>query len=457
MAAFFLQTELVLVLAFGIGVWLGGLARCRWHVWSRDRTLAASLQTGPGKTTGPVERALLGVMIEGFLARLGFSVVSFALPFYALSLGMSLTEVGLLAAVRPATSLLAKPLVGRLADRFGIKTVFAVSIALRGLVALLFIAVTSPVMLFAIRGLHGIASAARDPSSAVIIAESADTDKLAQAFSWYSTSKLAGASFGFPLAGFLLTVSGDRYGLVFGMASLLSLVALVAVVWLVPAQRPSLAAEAKTSVVAGEPGAPGARNAAGPSWLRLAGLALMVAIPASMIAGLLPVIATEWSGLSKAQLAVVMTISQVIVVFAGPLLGWVADRVSRGLVLSLRSVANILSSTLYLLFPGFIGFGCAKLADDLGKAGFQPAWGAMMADVARSSHVGARGRVIANLDTASSLGEAVGPLLAGALWQHGGIMWLFGVRMGLAIIAEAYAVWIVRTTSRRQAMLDQQA
>ena len=59
------------------------------------------------------------IIVEAFLARLGFSVITFALPFYALSLGMSLGETGLLACPDwratgvPRASLLASPAVWR--------------------------------------------------------------------------------------------------------------------------------------------------------------------------------------------------------------------------------------------------------------------------------------------------------------------------------------------------------
>ena len=131
-------------------------------------------------------------------------------------------------------------------------------------------------------------------------------------------------------------------------------------------------------------------------------------------------------------------------VFAGPFLGWFADHISRNIVLSLRSVANSLSSVLYMYLPGFAGLTTARLADDIGKAGFRPAWGSLIAEISALYGRKRRGRVIGYLDTAYSLGEAIGPVLAGLLWDHYGIFWMFAVRFGLSLVTEAYALWLMR-------------
>ena len=82
----------------------------------------------------------------------------------------------------------------------------------------------------------------------------------------------------------------------------------------------------------------------------------------------------------------------------------------------------------------------ARMVDDIGKAAFKPAWGSVMGDVARSEDKRRRGRLVSYLDTAESLGEAIGPVLAGVIWQNGGIVWLFAARIVLSVIAEVQAI-----------------
>src|SRR5437879_9564370 len=100
-----------------------------------------------------------------------------------------------------------------------------------------------------------------------------------------------------------------------------------------------------------------------------------------MLNGLFPVLATEYAGLSNAQAGVVYAVSTLVTIFSGPIFGWLSDNVSRKLVLMVRGVANTFSSILYVVAPTFAGIGVAKTLDDMGKAAFRPAWGALMAQI----------------------------------------------------------------------------
>ena len=51
-------------------------------------------------------------------------MVSFAFPLYALSLGLSLAQIGLLVSLRTVLVLPLKPVAGWLSDRIGVRTVY---------------------------------------------------------------------------------------------------------------------------------------------------------------------------------------------------------------------------------------------------------------------------------------------------------------------------------------------
>jgi MFS family permease len=108
-----------------------------------------------------------------------------------------------------------------------------------------------------------------------------------------------------------------------------------------------------------------------------------------------------------------------------------------------RSAANILSSAVYLFSPGLAGVTVARLTDDMGKAAFRPAWGAMMAS-ASSHDPGSRARQMGIMSTGEDVGEMVGPLLAGFLLSTGGLVALMGTRMALAAFTEGYAIFVTR-------------
>jgi MFS family permease len=112
-------------------------------------------------------------------------------------------------------------------------------------------------------------------------------------------------------------------------------------------------------------------------------------------------------------------------------------------VLLVRGAANILSSAVYLFAPGFAGVTLARLTDDLGKAAFRPAWGAMMSS-ASSHDTQNRARRMGIMSLGEDAGDLIGPALAGFLWSTGGIGALMGVRIVLAALTEVYAIVVTR-------------
>src|SRR5215510_9957835 len=177
-----------------------------------------------------ISPSLLVIWAEGFLSRLSFGVISFALPIFAYKrLGLSLTQTGFLFSLNLIADQLFKPLMGWVADRAGLKRTLTVAIALRSVVALLFALAASPWQVYAIRFFHGGAESLRDPSVSALIAENAKKKSVASAFAWYTTAKMSAGSMGKALGGFLLALTVENYSAVFLIAFALSLAPLLAV------------------------------------------------------------------------------------------------------------------------------------------------------------------------------------------------------------------------------------
>jgi MFS family permease len=407
--------------------------------------------------TNPTVVAVPG---EGFLTRLGFSMVSFALPFYALSLGMSLSEVGILYALRTATVVAVKPVMGWAADRYGRKNTLIAAVLLRCLVGLLFPFASLPWHLFAIRLLQGVVTAAREPSAAALIAVHGDKRSMASTFAWYTTARDLGRSFGAALAGLLIQATGS-YTLVFVAAFLSSCVALITVIRYVR-ESPALddavpavaeledtpqvnTAELRLAETAAADAPPASRRAAWSVYRGLLGYAsfgLMVAGSAEMMQGLFPVIATQYAGLSEGQAGLAVSIAAVASLASGPLFGWLSDNVSRKLALGARSVANTLSSLMYIFIPSFGGFVVAYTVDNSGKAAFRPTWGAILADIS-AAEPERRASLMSFVDSSYTVGEMVAPLAAGVLIATFGIPTMLAVRAALAVATEVQAVRVL--------------
>jgi len=384
-----------------------------------------------------VSPALLVIWAEGFLSRLSFGIISFALPIFAYKrLGLSLTQTGFLFSLNLIAEQLFKPLMGWLADRVGLKRAFTVAIALRSLVALLLAFASSPWQVYAIRFAHGFSESLRDPSVSALIAENAKRKSVASAFAWYSTAKMSAGSFGKALGGFLLALTVENYSTVFFVAFGLSLLPLFAVArYLSEPEVEKRQVESEMADLGEEP------RAKQSSLFPVAVLGFLIASTAMMINNLFPLLATEYGKLSVAETGLIFAIAPVVTIFSGPLFGWLSDNVSRKLVLMVRGVANTLSSAMFFFFPTFAGLTAGNVIDAMGKAAFRPAWGALMAQ-ASSFDRRRRARTMSYLSLGEGLGETLGPLLGGFLWSAWGIGAMLGARVALALIGEIYALAI---------------
>ena len=102
--------------------------------------------------------AMTTVIGEGFLGRLTFGMVSFALPLYALHLGLSLGEIGILVSIRTVIALGLKPVAGWASDRVGVRTVYLAGTFARVLAAAALFFADSLLMLIAASAymVHGL-------------------------------------------------------------------------------------------------------------------------------------------------------------------------------------------------------------------------------------------------------------------------------------------------------------
>ena len=396
--------------------------------------------------------ALSAMVAEGFLSRLSFGIVSFALPLYALELGLGVAAIGILASLNLMVAIALKPLAGWVADRVGLKLSLTGAIALRSAVSLMLALATVPWQLFATRSVHGVSIALRDPAVNALIAEGATKERIASAFAWYQTAKSVAGSLGKVLAGLAIAATASSFSLVFGFAFLLS--ALPAYVVVRYVREPDWESEPARRATAGPEGErleSADQTAARPRGvLRFAGVGFAISGTGHMLSTLFPVLAVEYAGLSAAQAGLLYSISAAVALL-GPAFGWLSDNVSRRLVLQTRGVANVLSSGLYLVAPGLPGFAVGKAVDDAGKAAFRPAWGALMAHVS-SFDRRRRAQLMGYMSAGEDTGEMAGPILAGLLWATFGAPVLLLTRMGLALGAEVFTWRMTRDLEHEPAV-----
>jgi MFS family permease len=396
------------------------------------------------KKTNP---ALLALVAEGFLMRLGFGIISFALPLYARDLGLNLAEIGLLLAVTNIVKVALKPVTGWASDRVGAKQGLVGALALRSLVSFLLAFTTAPWQLFTIRSVHGFSTSVRDPAVNALIAEHADENALGSAFAWYFTAKSLASALGKTIAGVLLVITASNYPAVFLITWGISSLTLPAVIFFVPRarSRQELLAEEEALAAASPPPTGAADDRPPPSLYSrvtaVAGLGFMISVTASMIDRFYPILATEYAGMSAAQAGAVYLGSAVVIMVAGPAFGWLSDRYGRRPTTAIRTIANGASSLLYLLVPNGFGFTTGKLLDDGGRAAFRPAWGALKADIS-SVKKSQRAQMMGLMDVGDDAGDVAGPVAGGLIWDVWGVTGLLLTRIVFAGLTEVYAATV---------------
>jgi MFS family permease len=377
------------------------------------------------------------LVLEGLFARLSFGLISFTLPLYARHLGFTLSEIGVLVALNTGVSLAMKPLMGAVADRVGTRNTLLAGIGLRSVVAGLLGFVSAPWHLYAVRGVHGLSMSLRDPSVNALLAEEGGDKQVASAFAWYQTAKSLAGQLSKSAAGMVLAMTASDYRKVFLIAFALSILPGLVVSLYVKRRGPAPPAP-RLALVTGE--APVARR---PNVVPFMGLGFLVRGTADMVDGFVPIIATEYAGLTPGQTGLVYAVATGVLVMSGPLFGWLADHVSSGAVLSVRAAANTVSSAVYAMAPGPAGVLAAKTLDDMGKAAYRPAWGALMARVS-SADPASRARTMSWLTVGEDLGAVLAPAVAGIVWSTWGLPVVMAARAGMALLTEAYTFGVTR-------------
>lgn len=200
-----------------------------------------------GRLWGELRRQAAGVYGPVFLIALPFGVLAVYLPLYGRELGASAFQVGALFTAFSLTGVLARPLAGLAADRFGRRPFVLAGAAAYALSAGLFALSVSLPILFAARLAQGVGSALFWVATYALLADSgrdggrgALFGRLATA---YTSGSLLGTVAGYGIIAALGLLAGMRAWFV--LAGLAALLALTLLRRRIPANAPGTAESGK--------------------------------------------------------------------------------------------------------------------------------------------------------------------------------------------------------------------
>ena len=151
-------------------------------------------------------RRFLLLFITDLIARTGYQIgKSPVLPVLALALGAGDALLGLIVSVSTATGMVAKPLIGHLADRHGRYRFLLAAMALLIVPCFFYPLLTSPSQLVGLRLVHGLTTAILGPVSLSLLVDEGEHAK-AELFGWFGLARQTGYVLGPLIGGLMLSL-----------------------------------------------------------------------------------------------------------------------------------------------------------------------------------------------------------------------------------------------------------
>lgn len=347
--------------------------------------------------------ALAVLATISFVSSLGISIMLPLLPLYALSLGASPLQLGLMTSGFAVANGIAQFASGFLMDRYGARRFIVAGIGTYAAANVLIATAPTAIALIGYRVVAGLGGGINMVATRLYISQTAEQASLAFFNSIISAANSAGSVLG-PGFGGLVAAGGDLRAPFFIVAGT-SALAFVAALFL---PRPRARAHEFGATVA----------AGGRVWNRtvfvlLAGNLLLLIGFGGWITSYAPFVTTRL-GWSTFDVGIIFTIFGIGDITLGPWLGHLADRTGR------RRMA-VLSSIPIFLFGFIVFFGLPKpffyaisFVTGAALTAYNASWFALLTNAVPAAR---RGRVFGVVSAVAQTGTVIGALGATAIWQ----------------------------------------
>jgi len=367
--------------------------------------------------------ALAVLATISFVSSLGISIMLPLLPLYALSLGASPLELGVMTSGFAIANGAAQFGSGFLMDRFGARRFVVAGIGTYAAANVLIATAASATALIGYRFIAGLGGGVNMVATRLYISQTAEQASLAFFNSIISAANSAGSVFG-PAFGGLVAVAGDLrvpFLIVAGTSSL----AFVAALFL---PRPRTEAHPTDG-----------ESVTGSVWTRpvfvlLAGNLLLLIGFGGWITSYAP-FATQRLGWSTFDVGIIFTIFGIGDITLGPWLGHLADRTGRRRMAVLASVPIFLFGfVLFFNLPRPV-FYAISFVTGAALTAYNASWFALLTTAVPAAR---RGRVFGVVSAVAQTGTVIGALGASTIWQltnvGGGVLLASCAALGAGLV-----------------------
>lgn len=162
--------------------------------------------------TGDVlwNRAYVLLSVSNFFAWLSYNMVTPVMTSYMETLGASVTICGVVGGIFAFTSLVSRPFSGRMADTFNRKWLMGLFTFVMTFSLLIYAIVPSIPVILILRGLHGVAFGISSTASLVLVSECVSESRMGEAISYYGVMSVASMAIGPGLGIFISDALGYR-------------------------------------------------------------------------------------------------------------------------------------------------------------------------------------------------------------------------------------------------------
>lgn len=361
----------------------------------------------------------------------GFAILSSTLsktpvlPLFAEALKATPSEIGWIVMASTIPGVLVSYPAGVLADRLGSQRLLIASLVVFATAPLLYLLVTHPWQLMAVRFYHGFATAIFGTVAAAAIARRYVTDRAAR-LSTYSSVTIVGRSVAPFLGGALISLAS--FEAVYIACAISGVIAFAAGLLLRDGKPPTAAAPPRTL------------PRFWPSLVTvlkdrcIMRVSLVEAVQYGVFGAVEAFLALYASslGIPAWQIGVILGVQLVSIVFAKPIMGRLSDRVGRTAVIVPGLLVGAASVALLTLADGFVALTVLSLVFGVGFATVTSSTTALVADFTRDNRYGASMGV---LRTVMDVGQSIGPVLTGFIIAHLGYASAFGTLAAALAVA----------------------